>query len=169
LVLHDCWCSVTATSSIADLKVADLVAAIRGDRVSPGAGAAAAVALALAAACAGKAVSISLKHTPGDAALRGSMECLAELGRRALAGADEDAAAFTQFLHARNSSVAEKLIHTDEALANLTGVLVALIEDARPRIHASVAGDLLAAEVLAESARRIHERNIADTRSAAAT
>jgi hypothetical protein len=153
-------------SSIAEMKVADLVAAISGDDVSPGAGSAAGVALALAAACAAKAVSISLKHAPDDAALRASLECFSELGRRALAGADADADAFEDFVHTRKASVAGQLIHTDEKLAGLTGALIALIEDAQPNIHSSMAGDLFAAQQLADAARRIHERNIAETRNA---
>ena len=156
--------SETAASSIAEMKVADLVTAISGNQVSPGAGSAAAVALALAAACAAKAVSISLKHAPAESALRASLECFCELGRRALAGADADAEAFEDFVHSRKASVAGQLIHTDERLAGLTGALIALIEDARPRIHASMAGDLFAAQQLADAARRIHERNIAETR-----
>lgn len=148
---------------LADLTVTDLVTAISGDRVAPGAGAAAAVALALAAACAAKAVSISLKHSPNNTELEGSLDCFTELAHRALLGADADAEAFTRFVRERNPSVAGQLVQTDKQLASLTGALSALIEHARPHIHSTVTSDLYAAKRLAESARQIHERNIADT------
>jgi formiminotetrahydrofolate cyclodeaminase len=148
---------------LANLTVTDLVTAISGDRVAPGAGAAAAVALALAAACAAKAVSVSLKHSPDDPKLEGSLDCFTELAHRALLGADADAEAFTRFVHERNPAVATQLVQTDQQLASLTGALKVLIEHARPHIHATVASDLYAAECLADSARRIHERNIAQT------
>jgi formiminotetrahydrofolate cyclodeaminase len=150
-------------ATIADLSVSELVSAIGGDGVSPGAGAAAAVALALAAACAAKAVSVSLKHAANDSALQGSLDCFTELAHRALQGADADAEAFTRFIHERNPSVATQLVKTDLQLASLTGALKALIEHARPHIHSTVASDLYAAERLADTARQIHERNISET------
>jgi len=156
---------MTQTAAIANLTVSDLVAAIGGNRVSPGAGAAAAVALALAAACAAKAASVSLKHTENDSALQGSLDCFTELAHRALLGADADAEAFTRFVHERNPAVARQLVQTDEQLASLTGALFALIDHARPHIHSTVTSDLYAAERLADSARQIHERNISETRS----
>ena len=148
---------------LADLTVSDLVTAISGNHVSPGAGAAAAVALALAAACAAKAVSVSLKHTANDSVLQGSLDCFTELAHRALLGADADAEAFTRFVRERNPAVAQQLVQTDKQLAALTGALKALIEHARPHIHSTVASDLYAAERLADSARQIHERNISET------
>jgi formiminotetrahydrofolate cyclodeaminase len=148
---------------LADLSVSDLVTAISGNRVSPGAGAAAAVALALAAACAAKAASVSLKHTANDSTLQGSLDCFTELAHRALLGADADAEAFTRFVHERNPAVAHLLVQTDVQLASLSDALVALIEHARPHIHATVTSDLYAAERLAHSSRQIHERNIAET------
>ena len=52
------------SSNIGQMQVEDLIEAIGGRRVSPGAGAAGAVTLALAAACTAKAVAISLGHQP---------------------------------------------------------------------------------------------------------
>lgn len=139
--------------------------AIGRDHPAPGSGAAAAVALALAAACAAKAAAISLKHQPADVTLQSAVESFAELARCALAGADADAQAFEAFLRARNPDLAVRLIRTDAELASLTDLLCALIGEVESRVDAKVRADLAAARQLAQAARRIHERNIAETES----
>ena len=148
--------------SIADWRVKDLIALIGSDHVAPGAGSAGAVALGLAAACASKAVSISLKHHPGEIGLQGALECFREIGRRALSGADQDSAAFANFIRVRNAAAAGRLVCTGETLAHLISGFCAVIDDVEPKIQASVAGDVAAARALAGAARSIQAANEAE-------
>src|SRR6202042_932534 len=89
---------MTTPDGIAQMRVEDLIGAIGGRQIAPGAGAAGAVTLALAAACATKATTISVKHQPQHAGLRRSQERLESAPGFALAGADRDAEAFTAFI-----------------------------------------------------------------------
>jgi formiminotransferase-cyclodeaminase len=148
--------------SIAEWRVKDLIALIGSDQVAPGAGSAGAVALGLAAACASKAVSISLKHHPGEIGLQGALECFHEVGRRALSGADQDAEAFANFIRVRNAAAAGRLVFAGETLAHLISAFCAIIDDVEPKIHASVAGDVAAARALAGAARSIQAANEAE-------
>ncbi len=150
--------------SVEDLPVKALVALIGADHVSPGAGSAGAVALALAAACAGKAVSVSLKHRPGELPLQEARERFAEMARRALSGADRDSEAFEALVHERSAAAAARLLDSGEQLAQLAGMLAAAIDDIEPRIEPSVAGDLAAARALAGAAGSIQARNAAEAR-----
>jgi hypothetical protein len=153
-------------SQIAQWRVADLVAHIGSEDVSPGAGAAGAVAVALAAACASKAVSVSLKHHTDDADLRQALESLATIGRYALSNADVDSAAFEEYLHAKDSVTAGRLIRAGRKLGHLIAALNSIVTDIEPGILQSVAGDLAAARALADAARIIETRNEAETANA---
>ncbi len=91
-------------SSIAQLRVGELVATIGDTGLSAGAGAAGAVTLALAAACAAKAAAVSLRHQPANDSLRRSLDGFERIGRFALAGADRDAEAFATFIRGKTAS-----------------------------------------------------------------
>ena len=149
--------------SIGEMRVKDLVEAIRENRPAPGAGAAGAVVLALAAACAEKAVAISLRHNPEEKKLAAAKEGFEEIARRALSNADADAEDFSAFMRSRNASMAERLVQTDKRIVDLGSALIALVEDVEASVAANMAGDLFAARALAKAARDIESHNIAET------
>jgi hypothetical protein len=157
---------MTASVSIADLRVDELVSRIAGNHISPGAGAAGAVALALAAACAAKAVSISLRHRADDIELQQALAIFTDISRRALNDAERDAEAFEVYIHAKDAPTAARLVCEGENLAHLIAELLARIGDIEARIASSMAGDVAAARALAVAARTIQERNEAETKAA---
>jgi formiminotetrahydrofolate cyclodeaminase len=149
-------------SSIAQLRVADLIDTIGGRRVSPGAGAAGAVTLALAAACAAKAAAISLKHQPEDAGLRQSDDLLERIAHFALAGADRDAEAFTAFIKEHTPGAIAQLIREADKIAHLIDVLAGVLDKVAPQIAPNMAGDIIAARALMKAARTIQLTNLAE-------
>jgi hypothetical protein len=158
---------VTDDFDISKLSIADLINAVSSDSIAPGAGAAGAVALALAAACAGKAVSISLKHSPGDTVLLQAAERLTELARRALAGAEEDSSRFEEFIQEKDRQAAERLIGTSERLQTLADTLNEVLRGLQARIEPAMAGDLIAAQALANAFAVIQRENLKENRRAA--
>ena len=156
---------MTETTSIAELRVAELLALIGSNHVAPGAGSAGAVALALAAACACKAVAISLKHRPADAELLSAATRFGDIGRLALLDADRDSAAFAGFIHAKSADAAQRLVREGENVARLLDALASALGDIEARIEPSMAGDLAAARALAGAARCIQQRNEAETKA----
>jgi formiminotetrahydrofolate cyclodeaminase len=158
---------VTDDFDISRMSIADLISAVSSDSVAPGAGAAGAVALALAAACAGKAVSISLKHSPGDTALTQAGERLDALARRALAGADEDSSRFEEFIHEKDRETAERLIRNTERLQALADQLNEVLRGLQARIEPTMAGDLIAAQALTNAFAVIQRENLKENRRAA--
>jgi formiminotetrahydrofolate cyclodeaminase len=149
-------------SSIAQMRVEDLIDSIGGNRVSPGAGAAGAVTLALAAACAAKAAAISLKHEPDNAGLRQLQDILERIARFALAGADRDAEAFTAFIKEHSPGAIAQLIREGDKIAHLIDVLAGVLDKVAPQIAANVSGDIIAARALMEAARTIQLTNLAE-------
>lgn len=158
---------MTDDFDISKLSIADLVDAVSSNSVAPGAGAAGAVALALAAACAGKAVSISLKHSPGDASLLQAGERIAAIARRALAGAEEDASRFEEFIHEQDRPAAERLLSTTERLQTLADRLNEVLRSLQARIEPAMAGDLIAAQALTNAFAVIQRENLKENRRAA--
>ena len=152
--------------TLAGLTVADLVARISGDDISPGAGAAGAVALAIAAACAGKAVAISRKHRPAEVRLQLASERFREVARLALTDADRDAVAFESFIRENSPDTVARLVRQGEHVAGLIEALLGAIDAIDPHVEPSMAGDLAAARVLADAARCIQQRNDAEARDA---
>ena len=150
------------SSSIAQMRVEDLIDTIGGKRVSPGAGAAGAVTLALAAACAAKAAAISLKHQPDHAGLEQAQDVLERIGRFALAGADRDAQAFTALIKEHTSGAMNQLIREGDKIARLIDVLAGVLEKVEPQIAANMSGDIVAARALMEAARTIQQSNLAE-------
>jgi formiminotetrahydrofolate cyclodeaminase len=146
-------------ASIAQMQVEQLIDAIGGKDISPGAGSAGAVTLALAAACGAKAASISVKHHPDHAGLRRSLEALERIGRFALAGADADAEAFTAFIKDHRLGTVAQLIREGDKLSHLIDVLSATLEDLEPRVDANMVGDIVAARALMQAARTIQRTN----------
>ena len=151
-------------SDIANTKVKDLIDAIGGKRIAPGAGAAGAVTLALAAACTAKAVAISLKHQPDQAVLRRSQVILEAMARFALAGADRDAETFAAFIKEHTSGAIAEVIREGDRIGRLITVLSDVIEKIAPHIAANMTGDLVAARALADAARKIQATNSSEAR-----
>jgi hypothetical protein len=147
------------TDRIATFRLAELVAHISSDAVTPGAGSAGAVALALAAACACKAVSVSLKHRPGDPELQAAAASLANIARIALGDADRDAEAFKEFARRHDAAAVGRLVREGENLAHLIAALTTAIDAIESRVRRNMTGDLVAARALASAASRIQERN----------
>ncbi len=156
-------------SSIAQLRVEDLIDMIGGKRVSPGAGAAGAVTLALAAACAAKAAAISLKHQPENAGLRQALDSLERIARFALAGADRDAEAFTAFIKEHTPGAIAQLIREGDKIVRLIDVLAGNLDKVAPQIEGNMSGDIIAARALMEAARTIQMSNLAEVQGEQAT
>jgi formiminotetrahydrofolate cyclodeaminase len=148
-----------AGTNIAQARVEDLIEAIGGRRISPGAGAAGAVTLALAAACAAKAVAISLVHQPDHAVLRRSQVTLESIARFALAGADRDAETFAAFMKEHTSGAIAQVIREGDRLSRLIDVLSDMIEKVALHIESNMAGDLVAARALTQAGRKIQAAN----------
>jgi hypothetical protein len=150
---------MSESSNIAQTRVEDLIEAIGGRRVSPGAGAAGAVTLALAAACTAKAVAISLRHQPDDAVLRRLQLTLESIAHFALAGADRDADTFAAFIKEHTPGAIAQVIRAGDRLGRLIDVLSDVIENAAPHIESNMSGDLVAARALTQAARQIQAAN----------
>jgi formiminotetrahydrofolate cyclodeaminase len=157
------------SSNIAQMRVEDLIEAIGGKRVAPGAGAAGAVTLALAAACAAKAVAISLIHQPDQALLRRTQVRLESIARFALAGADRDADTFAEFIKEHTSGAIAQVIREGDRLARLIDILSEVIEQVAPHTESNMTGDLIAARALTEAARRIQAANSTEAHEEKAT
>ncbi|MDP9066121.1 MAG: cyclodeaminase/cyclohydrolase family protein [Pseudomonadota bacterium] len=145
--------------SIKDMSVSALMAHIGSERIAPGAGAAGAVALSLAAACAAKAIAITMKHRGLNSGLKTAFDqatCLAEL---ALLDADRDARAFGDYIRAKSSTAAARLVAQSEHVARLIDTLQGLIHEVEEAVDPRMQGDLLAARALLAAARSIQESN----------
>jgi len=150
---------MSASLSIAELRVDDLLARIGGPAVSPGAGVAGAVALALAAACASKAVSVSLKHHPADRELQSARDAFQRIASAALNDADLDAEAFAVLIHSKGRGAIDQVVSETERLKRLIGALTGAIDEVAVKIRPNMIGDVVAARALAAAAKRIQERN----------
>jgi hypothetical protein len=147
-------------AELADMTLAAFLAAMGEDRPAPGAGSAAGAALAMGAACAAKAFRISARHRH-DPAFAAAAEEAERLSRTAMACAQADADDFTALVHRQGSETALRI--DGEALLAACDALRALVEAHRKAVVPALAGDLAAALALAEAARRIDRRNMAET------
>jgi len=152
---------------IADQRVAAVIEAIASGNVAPGAGSAGALALALATACTRKAVNITLRHDPHDEALARAGERLECIGAAALAGAEEDASRFAEFVREKDAPTATALVRAGERLDRLGIVLAALLDEVEPRVATAVAGDVKAARALCDAFATIQHQNLVENRQAA--
>jgi hypothetical protein len=159
--------SAHAKINLADRTVAEVLDSVASEDISPGAGAAGAVALALAAACAGKAVSISLKRRPDDAVLLRARGRLAELGHRALRGAEADASRFEDFVRDKDAAAADRLIGIGEWLQLLADDLEEALRELEGRIDRAVLSDVTAARALGRAFVTIQSVNLDENRRAA--
>jgi formiminotetrahydrofolate cyclodeaminase len=153
------------SSSIAQMRVGELVATIGDKGLSAGAGAAGAVTLALAAACAAKAAAISLKHQPGNEALRRSLGTCERIGRFALAGADRDAEAFATFIRENTLGAVVELLREGDRLIRLIDILSEVLDKVATQVEAEMAGDVVAARALMDASRKIQLTNSAEARA----
>jgi hypothetical protein len=119
----------------------------------------------LASACASKAVAISLKHRPEETALQAALDSFTRIRRRALVCADNDAAAFEDFVKEKNAAATDRLIVSGENLLSLIESFETLLDAIEPCIHSRMAGDLAAARALAGAARSIEVGNEAQTKN----
>lgn len=143
---------------LADRPLADLLAALASDAISPGSGAAAAVVLGFAAACAGKALAISRRHRQADDIVLAAEQRLVVLVRRALERADADARFFEEFTHHKDSRRAKELLDSDELSQSLAQELGRVLDEIEPTIHPVVAADIAAARTLLAAASAIEDR-----------
>jgi hypothetical protein len=153
--------------ALADRTLEEVIESVASEGISPGAGAAGAVALALAAACAGKAVAITLKRRPDDAALRQSRDKLAAIGRRALRGAEADASRFEDFVRDKDAKAADRLVGIGERLQRLAGDLESALAEIESRVDPVVANDVTAARALGLAFTAIQSLNLEENRRAA--
>ena len=151
-------------SNIAQSRVQDLIEAIGGNHISPGAGAAGAVTLALAAACTAKAVVISLAHHPDHALLQSAKVALNSTAGFALMGADRDAESFAAFVKQHTPGSIDQVIREGDRIGHLIDILSAVIEKVAPHVASNMTGDLIAARALTQAARRIQLTNAAEAR-----
>jgi formiminotetrahydrofolate cyclodeaminase len=158
-----------AERSLAERSRGEVIRAVAAAGVAPGAGAAGAITLALAGACAAKAVAVTLRHRPADAALRALAEQLADISRRALIGADEDTRRFEAFIHSKDAADASRLIRNGEALTQLAARLGELLRVVEQRVDPSVQGDASAAAALCSAFRAIASENLKENRKSAAS
>ena len=165
-------------TALIDRPLGDLLAAIASDRPAPGAGAGGAIALALGIACARKAVAISRKHRPDDAALGQAETTLAALAQRACEGADRDADRFRAMIDAQalpQDTEPDRAARSDEiradaaALVRIADAIIACGEAVRrevealaDRIEPTMANDLAAAIALIDANRTIQSANRAE-------
>lgn len=155
---------VSHDPTVADKTVRELLDTLASDHSTPGSGAAAAVALALAAGCGGKAVAISLKHRPANAALLQNRERLSGIVERALRGADEDARRFEDFLQSDDPVASLRLAKAETAMRDLADELMIVLRDVRDHVVPSVTGDIVAAAALRGAAMAIEAENLSETR-----
>jgi formiminotetrahydrofolate cyclodeaminase len=153
---------------LAARRLGDVIDAVASNDVSPGAGTAGAVALALAAACASKAVAVTLKHRPEDSPLRQALQQLAEISRKALEGADDDANHFEDFIHDKDARAVARLIKTGKDLQSLAASLISILRQVDPLVDPSVTSDVTAAQALCQAFTSIQKENLQENRSAAA-
>jgi hypothetical protein len=154
-----------SSSSIAQMRVAELIATIGDRTLSAGAGAAGAVTLGLAAACAAKAAVISHKHQPANDILSRSQDAFERIGRFALAGADRDAEAFATFVKANTLGAVAEVLREGDKISRLIDILSDAVDRVAPHIAASMLGDIVAARALMEAARKIQLANSAEAQA----
>lgn len=150
------------SSSIAQLRVGELVATIGAKGLAAGAGAAGAVTLALAAACAAKAAAISIEHQSANDTLRRGLDAFERIGRFALAGADRDAEAFATFIHENTLGAVVELLREGDRLIRLIDILSEVLDKVAPQVEPAMSGDIVAARALMEAARKIQLSNCAE-------
>jgi hypothetical protein len=113
----------------------------------------------------GKAVSITLKHRPGDAELLSALSTLQLIAREALVDGDRDTQAFQDFVRDRDAPAVEQLLGEEQAFGQLIGRMSAVIAEVAPRIQPNMAGDVVAGRALLAAARQIQRRNVDETLS----
>ena len=154
---------------LAGLTLDGFLVGVASTEPSPGAGSAAGVALATGIACARKAVAMTLRHHPDEESLTGLGTHLAGLSDQALAGAQADATAFRDYIHAAHDARAdllETLIAVDECLIAIGDEARQLLLAVRTDIYPTMAGDVSAALALIAAARTIHAACVAESRRA---
>lgn len=137
-------------SSLGELRLDDLLAAVGARTPAPASGAAVAVTAALAAALAELAARYA-----GDEEAVGRA---GELGAELLRLADEDAAAYAAFMASRSDEDRARTIAVPERIAAAADEAAGLAERVTARLSASVAGDAEACRELAGSAARAARR-----------
>jgi formiminotetrahydrofolate cyclodeaminase len=134
----------------ANLSVAEFAAAVGERSPAPASGSATAVTAALAAALAELTA-----HFAGDE------EARAEAGRlrkRLLALADEDAAAYAEFMETRSEPARSRTVDVPLELAEHAAAIAALADRLEHEVGPPVGGDAAAAAMLARAAVRVAAR-----------
>jgi formiminotetrahydrofolate cyclodeaminase len=133
-----------------ELRVGEFLAALGERTPTPASGAATALTAALAAGL----TELAARFAEDDEAVMRAKAATARL----LELADEDAAAYTAFMAARNDETRARIIEVPEAIAANADEIVELAQRVRARLRSSVAGDAEAAAELARAAARVARR-----------
>jgi hypothetical protein len=88
------------------------------------------------------------------------------LARHALDGADEDVAAFLEWMRDKSADSYDDLIESEARLACQINALLVIIRDVEGFVRPNMAGDLMAAKALAGAARTIQMTNEAEAKMA---
>ena len=147
----------TTSMAIVEQSVGELLAALGERTPTPASGAATALTGALAAALVELAARFA-GDEPSVVRAKALWSRLAEL-------ADEDATAYTAFMHERNEANRARIIAVPEQIAAHADEVATLAEHVRAQLRTSVVGDAEAAAELARAAahvaRRLAELNTA--------
>jgi formiminotetrahydrofolate cyclodeaminase len=134
----------------ADLTIREFAAAVGERTPAPASGSAVAVAAALAAALAELTARFSDDETAGAEAVR--------LRDRLLAVADEDAAAYTEFMRTRSDEARSRTVDVPLDLAETAAAVVRLAARLEREGNPNLVGDAAAAAELARAVVRVGAR-----------
>ena len=134
----------------ADVQVGEFAAAVGERTPAPASGSATAVAAALAAAL----VELTARFSGDEPALAESVR----LRDRLLALADEDAAAYAEFMRTRSDEARDRTVDVPLALAETAAAVARLGVRLEREGNPNLAGDAAAATELARAAVRIGAR-----------
>jgi methenyltetrahydrofolate cyclohydrolase len=135
---------------LSESRVDELLAAIGARTPAPASGAAVALTAALAAALA----ELAARYAEDEAAADRARTLASELVRLG----DEDAAAYTAYMRARNEETRAEIVRVPEEIAARAEEAVALAEPVRGRLRPAVAGDAETAVELGRTAARVARR-----------
>src|SRR5262245_17576361 len=133
-----------------ELRVGELLDALGERTPTPASGAATAVTAALAAAL----TELAARFAGNDTAAASAKAAAARL----MALADEDAAAYTDFMAERSDAARARIIEVPREIAACAADVAVLAAAVRTQLTSSVAGDAEVAVELAQSAARAASR-----------
>jgi formiminotetrahydrofolate cyclodeaminase len=136
--------------SLSELTVGEFLAALGEKTPAPASGAATALTAALAAAL----VELSGRFAGDEATVIRAKTLWSRLSELA----DEDSAAYTDFMADRNDETRARIVAVPEEIAACADEIAELAEHVRGQLKTSVVGDAEAAAELARAAARVARR-----------